>query len=90
MARLQTLFETEKQDLTIQNLEKDKTLQATQIKKRNTTILAVTIGLGLSILLVFAVFRSYRLKQKANAIITQQKEKVEIATRRIKTQERIN
>ncbi len=77
MARLQTLFETEKQDLTIQNLEKDKTLQATQIKKRNTTILAVTIGLGLSILLMFAVFRSYRLKQKANAIITEQKEKVE-------------
>lgn len=77
MARLQTLFETEKQDLTIQNLEKDKTLQATQIKKRNTTILAVTIGLGLSMLLVFAVFRSYRLKQKANAIITEQKEKVE-------------
>ncbi len=77
MARLQTLFETEKQDLTIQNLEKDKTLQAIQIKKRNTTIIAVTIGLGLCVLLVFAVFRSYRLKQKANAIITQQKEKVE-------------
>ncbi|MBA3682359.1 MAG: tetratricopeptide repeat protein [Bacteroidetes bacterium] len=77
MARLQTLFETEKQDLKIQNLEKDKTLQATQIKKRNTTITAVTIGLGLCLLLIFAVYRSYRLKQKANLIITEQKEKVE-------------
>jgi len=77
MARLQTLFETEKQDLTIQNLEKDKTLQATQIKKRNTTITAVTIGLGLCLLLIIAVYRSYRLKQKANLIITEQKEKVE-------------
>ncbi len=77
MARLQTLFETEKQDLTILNLEKDKTLQATQIKKRNTTITAVTIGLGLCLLLIFAVYRSYRLKQKANLIITEQKEKVE-------------
>jgi serine phosphatase RsbU (regulator of sigma subunit) len=77
MARLQTLFETEKQDLTISNLEKDKTLQATQIKKRNTTITAVTIGLGLCLLLIVAVYRSYRLKQKANLIITEQKEKVE-------------
>ncbi len=77
MARLQTLFETEKQDLTIQNLEKDKTLQAAQIKKRNTTITAVTIGLGLCLLLIFAVYRSYMLKQKANLIITEQKEKVE-------------
>ncbi|MDO8998118.1 MAG: tetratricopeptide repeat protein [Bacteroidota bacterium] len=77
MGRLQTLFEIEKQDLMIQNLEKDKVLQSVQIKKRNTTILAVTIGLGLSILLIFAVFRSYRQKQKANSIITLQKEKVE-------------
>lgn len=77
MARLQTLFETEKQDLTISNLEKDKTLQATQIKKRNATITAVTIGLGLCLLLIIAVYRSYRLKQKANLIITEQKEKVE-------------
>jgi serine phosphatase RsbU (regulator of sigma subunit) len=89
MARLQTLFETEKQDLTIQNLEKDKTLQATQIKKRNTTILAVTIGLGLSILLIFAVFRSYRLKQKANTIITLQKQKVESQRDELKTQNEI-
>ncbi len=77
MAHMQTLFETEKQELTIQNLEKDKTLQATQLKKRNATILAVTIGLGLSILLIFAVLRGYRAKQKANTIITEQKEKVE-------------
>jgi serine phosphatase RsbU (regulator of sigma subunit) len=89
MARLQTLFETEKQELTIQNLEKDKTLQATQIKKRNTTILAVTIGLGLSILLIFAVYRSYRIKQKANNIITEQKEKVESQRDELKFQNQI-
>lgn len=89
MARLQTLFETEKQELTIQNLEKDKTLQATQIKKRNTTILAVTIGLGLSILLIFAVYRSYRIKQKANNIITEQKDKVESQRDELKFQNQI-
>ncbi|MEO6306255.1 MAG: tetratricopeptide repeat protein, partial [Bacteroidia bacterium] len=89
MARMQTLFETEKQDLTIQNLEKDKTLQATQLKKRNATILAITIGLGLSLLLILAVYRSYRSKQKANAIITEQKEKVESQRDTLKFQNEI-
>lgn len=78
MAHLQTVYETEKQSLQIQNLEKDKELQSIEITKRNQAIIAITIGLALLIVLMIVVLKSYRQNQRAKELITQQKQHAEL------------
>lgn len=78
MAHLQTVYETEKQSLQIQNLEKDKELQDAEIKKRNQAIIAIAVGLALLIVLMIVVLKSYRQNQRAKDLITQQKQHVEL------------
>lgn len=86
LARLQTVYETEKQSLEIKNLEKDKALQSAEIKKRNQTIMAIAVGLLLLIVLLFVILKSYRQNKKANELITQQKQFVEMQRDQLQSQ----
>jgi len=63
-------YETEKKENQILLLSKSKELDET-IKK------ALTAGIGLTVILVMVVFRSYRQKQRANVLLTTQNEIIE-------------
>jgi len=70
MAEMQTKYETEKKELQISNQEKE-------IEKQTTLKTAFAIGFAGMILFGVAVFRSYRLKKKANEESMRQKQVIE-------------
>jgi serine phosphatase RsbU (regulator of sigma subunit) len=57
--------------------QKETELKDAEIKSQRTTRLFLLAGLLAALVLLFFIFRSYRIKQKANHIITLQKEEVE-------------
>lgn len=63
-------YETEKKENQILLLSKSKELD--DIIKR-----ALTVGIALTVIFIFVVFRSYRQKQKANVLLTTQNEIIE-------------
>jgi len=69
-AEMQTKYETEKKELLISNQEKE-------IDKQTTQKIAFAIGFLLMIGLALVVFRSYKLKKKANEEIMRQKRVIE-------------
>jgi len=75
--RLEAEFESNKKQFDIERLEMKNNLQAVTIKQKSTERNAFLIGLVLMIGLAFFIFKSFRQKQKANLIITAQKEEVE-------------
>ncbi|OFY82188.1 MAG: hypothetical protein A3F72_08220 [Bacteroidetes bacterium RIFCSPLOWO2_12_FULL_35_15] len=83
IAQMQTQFDSNKKDNEINLLNKDKVLKETEIQKQKaetekqqTQRNAFIVGFALVILLALFIFRSYRQKQKANVIITEQKNEV--------------
>jgi len=75
--RLEAEFESGKKQFDIERLEMKNSLQTATIKQKSTERNAFLIGLILMIGLAFFIFKSFRQKQKANIIITAQKEEVE-------------
>jgi tetratricopeptide (TPR) repeat protein len=78
-------YESEKKQLLIENLNKDNALQIEelekkelQVKQQNIQKIFFAIGFLLVSVLAFFIFRSYRLKQQSNTIITAQKKEVEL------------
>jgi len=57
--------------------QKENELKDAELKRQRTTRLFLLAGLIAALVLLFFIFRSYRIKQKANHIITLQKEEVE-------------
>jgi tetratricopeptide (TPR) repeat protein len=57
--------------------DKKDALAKQEIKKQNIIRDAFIAGFALTLILAFFIYRGYRQKQSANAIITQQKEEVE-------------
>jgi serine phosphatase RsbU (regulator of sigma subunit)/tetratricopeptide (TPR) repeat protein len=86
MAKMQTLYETEKQSLEIKNLEKDKTIQDVELKKRRSAIIGISIGLALAIVLVIVVLRSYAVSKRKSRIIEEQKKDVELQRDKVQIQ----
>ena len=78
MFAIENAYKNEKNKLELANLKNITHLLKTQIEKQNIQKLAMAIGLLLSIALAFLVFRSYKVKKKANELISYQKKEVEI------------
>ncbi|MGP8217541.1 MAG: tetratricopeptide repeat protein [Bacteroidia bacterium] len=71
-------FQFEKKEAAEKAEQDKKEALAEQEKKRQILIRnALMVGFALMLALAFFIFRSYRQKQKANVIITRQKEEVE-------------
>lgn len=93
LAEMGEKYESEKRELTIQKLEKEKELQTETIARKNAEskkqrILIFSFLAGFIIILIFSVFL-YRLfiqKKKANIIIANKNESLEIAFAEINTQ----
>lgn len=84
VAEMETKYQTEKKQLEIENLEKEKSLKnvelqkkSEEIKRQNVQNIAFAGGLGLTALLSLFIYRGYRHKKTANEIISQQKAIVE-------------
>jgi serine phosphatase RsbU (regulator of sigma subunit) len=74
---MQTKYETEKKDKELLLKDAEITKQMSLADRQATQRNYLFIGLGLMIIVSVLIFRSYRLKQKANLIIASQKEEVE-------------
>ncbi|MDF2436305.1 MAG: hypothetical protein K0Q95_681 [Bacteroidota bacterium] len=74
---MQTKYETEKKDKELLRKDAEILKQTAIADKQATQRNYFIIGFGLMLILSLFIFRSYRQKQKANAVIALQKEKVE-------------
>lgn len=77
IAEVNSKYQSEKKDSEIKLLNKDKEVQAADLKRKTIIIWGVCIGLVLLLVLAFFIYRGYRLKQRANEIIIRQKDEVE-------------
>ncbi len=77
IAEMQTKYETEKKDKEIVKQNAKIKNQQIEAEKKATESRALIIGIVLLLILVTFVFRGYKQKQKANQIITLQKQEVE-------------
>lgn len=66
ITEIQTKYETEKKDSEIQLLNKDKEIQAEEIKRQRIFVIAVALVLFLVLSLAFFIYRANRQKQLAN------------------------
>jgi tetratricopeptide (TPR) repeat protein len=78
MSELNARYENEKKEQTIALLNKEKELKNNEIKKQKVIRYSFTIGFILMLGLVFTVFKSYRIKQKANDLLALQKYEIEL------------
>ena len=89
VTEMQTKYETETKEKTIQLLNKDQKLKDTEIGKQRV-VRNYLIGLGLLILLLALVLvRANKNKQKANEILTNQKEEILLQRDLIDTQKTV-
>ena len=84
IAEMEAKYQAEKKQLEIDNLEKEKALKETElmkkeeeVKRQNTQKLSFAGGLVCMLLISGLIFRSYRQKKAAHAIISLQKREVE-------------
>lgn len=62
---LQFQYDTEKKDLTIQNLNEVNIIKSKSLKIRNTSLIVISIVLFLSFILAMFLFHAYKAKRKA-------------------------
>jgi signal transduction histidine kinase len=77
LAFLQFNFEIQKKQTEIDLLMKDKTMNDLELKTQKTVKNSLIAVLSLVILLVFILFRNYRIKDKTNSILDTQKKELE-------------
>jgi two-component system NtrC family sensor kinase len=58
-------------------LESDKTIREQEAKRQKLLFYGLVLGITLILILMIVLVRSYRIKQRANNLLQQQKEKVE-------------
>lgn len=78
IAEMQTKYDTEKNKKEIELLNKDKIIQSAELDRANTVRNSFIGGFVLVLALVFFVLRGYRQKQKANALLSEQKAEIEV------------
>ena len=85
LAFLQFNFEIQKKQSEIDLLTKDQTLKDLDLKTQKTVKNSLIAVLSLVILLVFILFRNYRIKDKTNALLDSQKKELERTLSELKT-----
>ncbi len=87
MAQMQILYETDKQQIEIGNLKKDKLLQDEQLKlQRWLLYLGGLIGVLITFFAVY-LYRNNRIKQRTNLLLAKQKQAIEIQNTELATQQ---
>ncbi len=77
IARIQTLYETEKKEQEIAILSKDKKLKESEIQQQKLLIYSLGIGLILVFFFILMLLRLYSQKRKANRLLEKQKNEIQ-------------
>ena len=77
LGSLQFDFDLQKKQSEINLLTKDKDLADLRLKRQKLAQWALTIGLGLVLMITLLIFRSYRVKVRTNKILDKQNEEIE-------------
>ena len=77
LGSLQFDFDLQKKQGEINLLVKDKKLTEVELKRQRFVRLALIVGLGLVLIIAFAIYRNYRIKVKTNKILDRQKDEIE-------------
>jgi class 3 adenylate cyclase len=77
IANLQFDFDLQKKQNEINLLTKDKSIKELQLKKQETFKNALAIVLGLIVVVVFVLYRSYRIKAKTNVMLDRKNMEIE-------------
>jgi signal transduction histidine kinase len=85
LAFLQFNFEIQKKQTEIDLLTKDKTVKDLDLKTQTTVRNSLIAVLSLVLLLVFILFRNYRIKDRTNALLGNQKKELEKTLAELKT-----
>ncbi len=85
VASLQFNFEIQKKQSEIDQLTRNKTMNDLELKTQRTVKNSLIAVLSLVLLLVFILFRNYRIKDRTNALLDSQKKEVERALAELKT-----
>jgi two-component system NtrC family sensor kinase len=78
LALLQYNYGLSEKQTQIALLKKDKALQTAATQRQRQLLIGAFIGIGLVLGLLFLVYRNNRQKQKANALLQQQKTEIQI------------
>jgi serine phosphatase RsbU (regulator of sigma subunit) len=89
IAEMETKYQTEKKEKAIELQSLQLSKQDLELNKRQIIIYTAGGSLLLMLALAFFIYRGYRQKQKANVIITLQKEEVEKKNELIEEQKRL-
>lgn len=76
-AELETKYQSEKKEKELQLKDVELGKKEAEIKQRNFQRNALIIGFALVFFLALAIYRSFKQKQKANLILSHQKEEIE-------------
>ncbi len=86
---LNTRYETEKKEKENQLLQIENDLSGKTIRQQKMVVIFIIIGLGLSVVLIFFIFKNLKQQRKANKIISGQKQEVEIKNAEIEEQKHV-
>jgi serine phosphatase RsbU (regulator of sigma subunit) len=86
LAEMETKYQSEKKQLEIDKLAKEKELQISEMKKQKMVIVFVVCGLLFVLGFAIVLFRLFILKKKANKIIIEKNEALQLAYEEINTQ----
>ncbi|MBB1284492.1 tetratricopeptide repeat protein [Flavisolibacter sp. BT320] len=83
LANIQFDFDLEKKQNEINLLTKDKSIKELQLKKQQTFNTGLAIVLGLIVVLVFILYRSYRIQSRSNVLLDRKNMEIERLVRNI-------
>lgn len=76
IAEMQAKYDTEKKDGEIKLLNKDKEIQASDLKKQRVFIYSAVSVLAFALALVVFIYRSYKLKKSAHRLLEKKNEEI--------------
>ena len=76
IAKIQTIYETEKKEKEIEILNKEKQIQNSKLVKQRIIVYSVICFSVLILIIVFVLYNRFRLKKKANILLSEQNFKI--------------
>jgi len=86
VAKMQTIYETEKKEKEIELLNKENEIQNSKLVRQRIIVFSVICILILVLMLVFGISNRFRLKKKANKLLSEQNTELEQQKEEIQTQ----
>ncbi|MBI5542077.1 MAG: tetratricopeptide repeat protein [Bacteroidia bacterium] len=86
LTEMETRYQTEKKQLEIEKLGKEKELQSSEMKKQRVIIIFVVVGLIVFLVFSFVLFRLFLQKKRANILLGKQNKEIQQQKEEISTQ----